>query len=63
MVSKARTKLNGLELSFYNVHKKDREEPNYFTETGKNYGDCDDAYSDAAHDEGIKIVLNRQSLL
>jgi hypothetical protein len=63
VVSKVSTKLNGLELFIYNVHKKGREQPNYFTETCKNYVDCDDADSDAADDEGIKIVLNRQSRL
>jgi hypothetical protein len=66
VASKARIKLNGLALLIYSDHKKDREQPNYITETGKNDGDCDDADSGAAaaaDDKGIKIVLNRQSWL
>jgi hypothetical protein len=48
-------------MLIYNDHKKKQEQPNYFTVAGKNYGGCDDADSDAADGEGIKILLNRKS--
>jgi len=60
VVGKVSTITKGLQTLIYNDHKKKRERPNYFTVTGKNYGNCDDADSDSADGVGIKMLLNRK---
>jgi hypothetical protein len=60
VVRRVSTTLEGTVLSIYDCHKKNREQPDYSRENGKNYGEGDDADSDAA--DSIKIILKSSVL-